>query len=244
MFILSSVPAAAKVELLPRAGEIFAPFLADPHQPRLSASYYRLHSADQSDLAAGGSLGLLRARVGDLSWLGQWEAEGMARARIGRNGRTEAADLSAALPLSLRRGDVSFKTGPFYRGADSGRPRFSELGLRALAALELWTAFRAYAGTSFLFHTAPSAKRWGLQTGVELRSPEFRLFSRPGVRAYLAEDLQFHERVGFNPNSRLAAGLQINALRVQAGWFDGHSTYGRFFSDKEHYADLTFLLEL
>ena len=250
MFILFAVPAAAKIELFPKSGEIFAPLLADPRQPRLSASYYRLHSADQSDLAVGGARGLLRTRVGrDLSWLGQWEAEAMARARIGRNGRTEAADLSAALPLSLRRGDVSFKTGPFYRGADSGRPRFSETGLRALAALEPWTAFRAYGGTSFLFHTAPSHKRWGLQAGVEFTSPEFRLFSRD-VRAYLAEDLQFHERVGFNPDSRLAAGLRLplqnsaRALRIQAGWFDGHSTYGRFFADKEHYVDLSILLEL
>lgn len=168
----------------------------------------------------------------------------MARTRIGRNGRTEAVDLSAALPLALRRGDVSFKTGPFYRGADSGRPRFSEMGLRALAALEAGTTFRAYGGTSYLLHTTPSAKRWGLHAGIELTSSEFRLLSRPGARAYLAENLLFHERVGFNPDSRFAVGVQLNSLRVQAGLFHGHSTYGRFFSDKERYADLTILLAL
>jgi hypothetical protein len=241
VFLFAAIPAAAKAEFFPKAGEIFAPLLADPNQPRLSASYYRLQSEDQSDLAVGGAVGLARARVGgDLSWLGQLETEAMARTRIGRNGRTEAADLSAALPISFRRGDVSFKTGPFYRGADSGLPRFSEMGLRALAALEPWPALRVYGGTSFLLHTAPSAKRWGLQAGIELTSPEIK----PGVRLYLAEDLQFHERVGFNPNYRFAAGVQRGALRVQVGRFNGHSAYGRFFSDREHYTDLTIMLKM
>ncbi|MEK7390431.1 MAG: hypothetical protein AAB036_12135 [Elusimicrobiota bacterium] len=233
-----------------RAGEIFSPPLADPWQSRTAASYFRLGGVDSADLSLGAAAGFGRSRWGrDLSWQSQWEAEAMARARLARNGRTEAADLSAALPVVLRRGDVSFKITPFYRGADSGRPRFHQAGLRTLAALEPSARLRLYAGTSLFVKTSDSPKRWGLQAGGELLSPEFQFSVSPRTRAYLASDIQGYEAAGFNPEVSIAAGLRLaransrRNARLQAGWHDRRSIYGRFSSRRERWVDFTLVFE-
>ncbi|MBI4061429.1 MAG: DUF1207 domain-containing protein, partial [Elusimicrobia bacterium] len=109
---------------------------------------------------------------------------------------------------------------------------------------------RAYGGPCFLIDTAPSPKRWGLQAGLEVMSEDLRWARNYPIRAYAGEDLQMPERVGFNPNSRLAAGVEIGragsrkAVRAQVGYYSGHSYYGQFQADREHFADFSLIFDL
>jgi len=260
LVLLFAAPAGAKgLEVFPRPDELFPKLLAAPKQFQLGAGTYRVNGRMTSDLSLGHSWGLLRGRAGDQMWQWQWDARALSFSRWA-NGGLSAVDLLGELPVSVRRGDISLLASLFHEtshlGDDhirrTGRTarRTTATGLRALFALEPWTWARGYAGPSFLLDTAPTPKRWGLQTGLEVMSGDLGLAHDFPVRAYAAEDLQFHERVGFNPSSKFAAGLKIGwkesskSVRVQAGYYSGHSYYGQFQADREHYADLSLILEL
>lgn len=248
---------ASVIEAFPRADELFPKLLAAPRQHQLGFSRYELNRRALSDLSLGHSLGLLRGRAGDQLWLWQWDARAMAFSRWSNEG-LDAADVLMELPVTVRRGDISFTGSLFHESSylvagqrlDREDRRSVAAGLRALAALEPWPFLRAYAGASFLLDTAPSPKRWGLQTGIELMSGDLGLFAGYPVRAYAAEDLQMPERAGYNPSSRAAVGLKLGmkaspkALRVQAGHYSGRSYFGQFQDDHEDFLDLSLIFEL
>jgi hypothetical protein len=250
---------ARSLETFPRPDELFPKLLAAPKQFQLGASHYDLNGRATSDMSLGHSWGLLRDRAGDQMWQWQWDARAMSFSRWS-DGRLDAVDLLGELPVSVRRGDVSFIGSIFHESAHLGDDhirltgraarRTTATGLRALMALEPWVWLRAYGGTSFLLDTAPSPKRWGLQTGLEAMSKDLQLADDFPIRAYIAEDLRFPERVGFNPNSHLVAGLKVGyknsqkSMRVQLGYYSGHSYYGQFQTDREHFADLSLIFEL
>lgn len=261
LLLLFAVPAASArgLEAFPRADELFAPPLAAPKPFQFGVSRYSVNGRSASDLGLGHAWGLLRGRAGDQLWLWQWDARAMSFSRW-TDGGLEAVDLLGELPVSVRRGDVSFSGSLFHESSHLGDDyirrtgraarRTVATGLRALAALEPWPWLRGYGGFSYLLDTAPTPKRWALQAGLELTSADLGLAADFPVRAYLAEDLQAPERVGFNPNSRLAAGLKIGyrqsqrSVRVQAGYYSGHSYFGQFQADREHFADLSLIFEL
>lgn len=254
-------PAAARegLQAFPKADEVFPKLLAAPKQFQLSASRYSLYERTYSDLSLGHSWGLLRGRAGDQLWLWQWDARAMSFSRW-NEGRLEAVDYLAELPVSVRRGDISAIFSLFHENSHLGDDnirrtgrapvRTTATGLRALFAVEPWTWLRAYGGPSLLLDTAPSPKRGGLQAGLEVMSEDLKLSADFPVRAYAAEDLGMAERVGYNPSSRFAAGLKIGykdspkSMRAQAGYYSGHSYFGQFQADREHYADLSLIFEL
>ena len=255
----ASARAAGGLETFPRADELFPKLLAAPKQVVLGVSRYQLDGRGLSDLSLGHSWGLLRGRAGDQLWQWQWDAQVMSYSRWAESG-LDAVDLYGALPVSVRRGDISFNGALFYQSSHvgddrirlGGRPpvRTTETGLRALAAIEPWTWLRAYGGPSLLLDTAPSPKRWGLQAGLEVMSDDVHAAAGFPVRLYAAEDLQFPERTGFNPNSRVAGGVKINykgsqrSMRVQLGYYSGHSYFGQFQANVERFTDLSLIFEL
>lgn len=260
--LLALAPAANAAEGLqafPKADEIFPKLLAAPKQFQLGVSRYSIYERTYSDLSLGHSWGLLRGRAGDQLWLWQWDARAMSFSRW-NEGRLEAVDYLAELPVSVRRGDVSAIGSIFHENSHLGDDnirrtgravkRTTETGLRVLLALEPWTFLRAYGGASYLLDSAPSPKRGGLQAGLELMSDDLKLAKDFPVRLYAAEDLQMPERVAYNPNSRFAAGVKIGwkesrkSVRVQAGYYSGHSYFGQFQADTEHFADLSLIFEL
>jgi hypothetical protein len=264
--LLSGAPGvrAAELDLFPRPNEVFPVLLADPRRIQLSASYYRLDGRNASDIALGHSWGMTRWRSEDLRTLWEADVEGMAYSRFllgGGINEFQTVDFSAALPLTVRRDGVAFKGALFHesshlgddyirRTGDSGY-RYSDEGLRGTASLDAGPWARLYGGASWLIHRVPATKRWTLQAGVELTSPDLGLSSRVPTRLFLAEDLQSHQRVQWNPDSRTVAGVRVGFrdnptrdMRVQAGYFTGHSPYGQFFARKERYADLSVVFEL
>ncbi len=260
-----AAPAAAAVDLFPRPNEIFPVLVADPRHIQLSASYYRLEGRDLSDVALGHAWGLTRWRSGALQdWLWEADVEGMAYSRFALGGGVnefETVDFFAGLPLTARRGDVSFKTSLFHESSHLGDDyirrtgstgyRYSTEGVNARAAVDLLPVLRLYAGAAYLLHTVPSPDRWSAQAGLELTSEDLRLSKEVPTRLFLAEDLQCRERARWNADSRLVGGVKIGfsqspsrALRVQAGWFYGHSSFGQFYARRERRLDLSISLEL
>ncbi len=265
LFAALAAPAAADdwFAAFPKGGEVFPPLLADPREIQLSASYYRRGENDV-DVALGRSWGLLRWRTGILSdWLWQLDAEGMAYSRIlvgGGIDQLETVDFFANLPLEIRRGPVSFKAELFHENSDLGDGyirdtgdvgfRYSVEGVRGLAALEPCRFLRAYAGPSRLIHSVPAPQRWTLQSGFELTSDDLHWSSRAPMRLFLAQDMQSRQNVQWNLDSNAVAGLKIGfpqstrAMRVQFGYFTGHSPFGEFYARKEHYVDFGFAFDL
>jgi hypothetical protein len=258
-----ALPAGA-LETFPRAQELFPLLRADPRQTRLGGSYYRQDGEDKADLALGRVWGLLRGRpFRDPQWLCQWDAEAMSYTRFKMGGAIngfEAVDFSAGLPLSLRRGDLSFKATLFHRSSHLGDDyirrtgdqgaREASTGLRTLAALEPAEWARLYGGPGYLFRPGLGGKRWSLQWGGELVGRDLGFFRFP-ARPYAAQDFQSPERSGWNPDSRTAAGLEFGldekasrTARLELGYYAGHSPFGQFRHRREGRFDLSVVLEL
>jgi hypothetical protein len=262
--LLLAAVSATGADLGPRPNEIFPLLVAAPRRATPSASYYRLGGRDLSDLALGGALGLRRWRTGEeQDWLWEADVEGLAQSRWKFGGglnELEAYDLIATLPVTTRRGDVSFKGELFHENSHLGDDyvrrtgdagfRSSREGLRALAALEPRRFARLYAGAAYLVHDASPEKRWTLQSGLELTTDDLLLFPARPTSLYLAEDAQWHQSVGWNGDSHTVAGIRValppsatRALRLQVGYFAGHSPYGQFFARREHAFDIAGSIE-
>ncbi len=261
-----AAPAAADdwVQAFPNGGEVFTPLLADPREIQLSASYYRREGENDADVALGHSWGLVRWRTGILSdWLWQLDVEGMAYSRFQVGGginEFETVDFFANLPVEIRKGPFSFKAELFHESSHLGDDyirdtgdlgfRYSAEGARGLASVDLRRFLRVYAGPSWLIHSVPAPQRWTLQSGFELTSDDLHWSSRAPMRLFVAEDLQSRENVQWNPDSGTVAGLKIGfretprSVRVQFGYFTGHSPYGQFYAQKEHYADFGLAFDL
>lgn len=265
-----AVPAAAapgdvQFDVFPKADEIFPRLLADPRHTRISASYYRQRGRNLSDLVLGHAWGLARWRTGlEGQWLWESDIEGMAYSRFHVTGginEFETVDFLAALPVTLRRGGVSFKGGLFHKSSHLGDDyirrtgesgfRYSTDGLRAQAALEPQGRARIYGGLEYLLHTVPVPRRWGLQCGLELGTEDLHWSESAPTSLFIAQDLQWRQRAGWNTDSHTVAGVKIGlrksssrAMRVQIGYLTGHSPFGQFHADRDRYADLSVSFEL
>lgn len=260
-----AAPGAAEVDLFPRPNVIFPLLVAEPRHIQLSASYYRLDGRDQSDVALGHSWGLTRWRGGDRQeWLWETDLEGMAYSRFRLGGGVnefDTVDFFANLPVTVRRGDVAFKSTLFHESSHLGDDyirrtgdigfRYSVEGVRTQAEIDPGRYLRLYGGAEYLLHAVPHSRRWSGQAGFELTSDDLHWSREVPTRVYLAEDLQAHQRVSWNVDSHLVAGVKIGFrespsrdMRVQAGWFDGHSPFGQFYARRQEYVDLSISLEL
>ena len=265
LLLLLAAPLAAQngPASRPKPGEVFPPLLADPRQIQFSGSFYRHRGRNAFDLGMGRAWGVKRWRSGeDQSLLWEADVEGMSYSRFrvesGR-GDFETVDFVGAIPLTVRRGDVAFKGSAFVENSHLGDDhirrygavgfRYSTVGLRALASLDAHRAVRVYGGLTRYIHSVPAPERWALQLGAEATSDDLGL-SRVPVRAYAATDFQPRERAGWNPDWRTVAGLKLGApengrvVRVQAGYHTGHSPFNQFYRERDHYADLSIVLEL
>lgn len=262
---LSAPAAAASVDLFPRPNEIFPLLIADPRHIQAGASYYRLDGRNTSDIALGHSWGLTRWRSGALQdWLWESDFEGMAYSRFTIGGGVnefETVDFFANLPVTVRRGDVAFKGTLFHESSHLGDDyirrtenqgfRSSNEGVRLQAALEPRRFARLYAGTTYLLHSVPDGGAWSLQGGLEFFSDDLTASKRVRTRLFLGQDFQSHQDVRWNMDSHTVTGVKLNfheslarAMRIQLGYFNGHSPFGQFYTQRTHYADVSIAFEL
>lgn len=265
LLLLAAPPAAhSGPASRPKPGEVFPPLLADPRQVQVSGSYYRHRGRNAFDLGLGRAWGVKRWRTGeDQSLLWEADVEGMSYSRFrvesGR-GDFETVDFIGALPVTVRRGDVAFKGSAFLENSHLGDDhirrfgtagfRYSTVGLRLLGSVEPHRAVRVYGGVSRYLHSVPAPERWALQAGAEYVGEDLKLTPSVPVRPYVATDLQPRERAGWNVDWRTVAGVKLGepaqgrVLRVQAGYYAGRSPFHQFYRERDHYADLSVVLEL
>lgn len=266
ILLLASAPAPAQTggagagsawdqEVFPEADQVFARLLADPRRVQTSARYYRLNGRNIGDVALGNTWGLLRWTKGDVAV--QWNVEGMAYSRFkvaGGVNEFETVDFFLNLPLDVRRGPFSGQLVLFHESSHLGDDyirrtgdvgfRYSVEGVRALASAELARLLRLYAGPTFLIHTVPGQPSGSLQWGLELRSAELKRWMRHPFYLYLAQDFHAKSQVKWNVNSNTEVGVRlafdqvIRSMRVFTGYFEGHSPFGQFYREREHYWNL------
>lgn len=262
---LSAPAAAASIDLFPRPNEIFPLLIADPRHIQVGASYYRLEGRNTSDIALGHSWGLTRWRTGSLQdWLWEADVEGMAYSRFTIGGGVnefETVDFFANLPVTVRRGDVSFKGALFHESSHLGDDyirrtgtdgfRSSSEGVRLQTALEPRRWGRLYAGGTYLLHHVPDTGSGALQGGLEFFSDDMNWSKRALTRLFVGQDFQSHQDVRWNVDSHTVAGIKLSsrempmrAMRFQLGYFDGHSPFGQFYTQRTHYADVSIVFEL
>jgi hypothetical protein len=258
-----SLSTYASQDLTPRPNDIFPVLVADPRHIGLSASYTHLNSDHLHDFSLGQSLGIKRWRTGmNQDWLWETDIEAMAQPRVrsgGVKGELQAVDLILNLPVTARRGDVSFKGLLFHESSHLGDDyirrtghtgsRFSAQGLRVQAGLEPFPWMRVYGGGAYRVFIAPSIPRASLQAGIELSTPDLHWSRSKMTSLFIAEDLQSQERTGWNLDLNLLAGIKISGLRptssdtrLAAGWYYGHSPFGQFYRQRENRLTLTMSL--
>jgi hypothetical protein len=263
--VLSTTAGAADIDLFPRPNEIFPLLIADPRHTQLSASYYRYNGLNTSDIALGGSWGLTRWRTGTLQdWLWELDVEGMAYSQFEIGGginEFETVDFFANIPVTVRRGDVSFKGTLFHESSHLGDDyiratgnegyRSSNEGVRLQAAIEPRRYVRLYGGSTYLIHDIPIRGPWAAQAGLEFFSDDMGWSTRVRTRLFFAQDFQSHQDVQWNVDSHTVAGLKFNfresptrAVRFQLGYFDGHSPFGQFYTQRARYTDVSLAFEL
>jgi len=243
--------------VFPDTDRVFRELMADPRHVQLGVSYYRFAGRDEADAALGHSWGMARWYVHDDHVVVQWNVEGMAYSRFilgGGVNEFQTVDFLANLPLMVRDGRFSARLTAFHQSSHLGDDyirrtgdmgfRYSDEGVDLVASFDAASWARVYAGGAYLLHTVPFPQRRSGQAGFELTSPEFHASAKYPLHVFLAEDLQTHENVRWNVNSRAIAGIDIGfkdvprRMRVYAGYFTGHSPFGQFYLQKEHYADL------
>ena len=182
-----------------------------------------------------------------------------AQRLLGGDGRNaddlyDDEDFFANLPVAARRGPFSARLMLFHESSHLGDDyirrtlktgfRYSIDGMRTQAAYEPFLWLKVYGGATYLLHTLPSPARRAFQWGFELTSPDLNVSPKLPTSLFLAQDFQSHENVQWNVNSRTVAGVRVGSkdvpryATVQIGYFEGHSPYGQFFHQPEHYLDL------
>lgn len=255
--------APANAVVFAQSHDVFSPLLADPREIQLSAQYYRQYGNNVGDVALGHSWGMSRWYTRDRKWTFQWDIEGMAYSRFlvsGSVNKFETVDFFARVPLEVRHDWASGKFMLFHESShlgddyirDTGNKgfRYSVDGLRGQLSADLTDWARLYGGGIYLLHSVPSPARGSLQSGFELMSHDMRYLSHYTFKYYAAQDFQWWENVGWNPNSNSAIGVRLGqpeghkAMRLELGYFAGHSPYGQFFLNREHYADIKIAFDL
>jgi hypothetical protein len=243
--------------LFPESEQVFRQLIADPRHIALGASYYRLGGKDTSDVALGHSWGLTHWDSNGHYWQWQTNLEAMAYSRFtvgGSVNQFETVDFFANLPLAVKHGIWSFRGTLFHESSHLGDDyirrtgntgfRYSVEGLQFHASVDPLPWLRAYAGMKYLFHTVGPSGSKTAHYGLELTSRDVNGGTRFPMRLFIAEDAQNNEFNDYNINSNTEVGVIVGYrevkrfMRVHAGYFTGHSPYGQFFNNREHYLDL------
>lgn len=247
----------ARVVRFPDGHHLFARLVADPRQAQTSLRYYRLAGDDLADVALGNTWGMRRWSLGESGWRVQWNLEGMGYSRFRLSGSVnefQTIDFFANLPVEARRGAFALRVTPFHESSHLGDDfirrtgstgfRYSVEGVRAVLSLDVSPVLRLYGGGGGLLHAIPEEGSGSLQAGFEAVSPELGWLPEHPCWLYLAQDFQWKEPAGWNLASRTEAGFRVayagvlRAMRAHAGYFEGPSSFGQFFAERESYFDL------
>lgn len=233
-------------------GLLWDPYLADPHEPRISLVIKnRIDEGYFADATLGGRVGLLRFGTGQsrnaTGW--QWDLEGavMTRMNLEESEDVESMDYRFGTTISMREDRWSAKFGYFHISSHVGdeylirNPTFERVNyvtesLIAALSYDASESFRLYGETALAVKASGGAKAWQFQTGVEW-VPPVAVAKRGGP--FTALNINIREAVGFEPAFTLQSGWQWtgpeSGRRFRAGlhYHNGFTPQYSFFRDEE-----------
>jgi len=237
------------VSEFPSAREYYPPLAADPVEPSYGARMvYPPGGARFGEISLGDYVGLTRWRLAD-RWRAQLNLGGGVISRFNlstERNSLEVVDFSFTLPLDIviepnRVLRLSYWHTSSHLGDDfiaRAHPLPTKRALDAFKSMLSYTPtdwLRLYGGGSFAFNQINLGGRGALQLGAELESRAFWGINH----LFLAQDIQSHERVAWNPSYNIRGGLKwfdvkrIAAASLFVEYFTGHPYYLQFQEERE-----------
>jgi hypothetical protein len=245
-------------------GDVFCALIADPKGDGSFASYFRGTSSsafgtDVGSLGVGDRLGLFRWNGPSLGEGVQLSLSANIYSQFDLNAPSYDlinADYLVGLPLTIRRGGVSWRFRVYHQSSHLGdefvlrspaqRENFSFESFETIFSLDLGP-LRTYGGGEYLFSREPrNLESRVAHGGVELR-PRGSLLtgSRSRVRLIAALDVKSAEelewavawsgRAGFEVSRAPGAEHRSRQWSLLGEFYDGASPYGQFFHDDVSY---------
>lgn len=233
-------------------GDLFAPLLADPKEPRFAMSL-RTERPDGDDAQTvgiasfGETFGLYRHPNGGngdglqlnlaAGIFAQFDMDGYSNGLVN-------ADYQIGLPATWRSGALSARARLYHQSSHLGdeyilKHRLRERENYNYDAVELLIAgdaggARLYLGGEYLFSREPDElEPWLVHAGVEYRSPE-PVLGR--ARLVAGVDLKSWEENDWKAGVSLVCGVELpsplahgRVVRLQAEYYEGFGPYGQFF---------------
>jgi hypothetical protein len=202
--------------------DVFRPLLADPKQPQV---YFRYQYVRLRDV--GENLNTLNVAVGEyFGLIGRRQEKDCDGGQLGLTGAVFAqfdlggdsydlinADYNIGLPLSYRRGPLSFRFRPYHESSHIGdefllnHPKFNRVNfsyeeVEAILSYDLILRsnlvqeLRFYGGGAWMFDRQPRIHRAKAQWGIEIRGTGSRIAFLTKVMEKKAEDQKEEQVTG------------------------------------------------
>jgi hypothetical protein len=241
-------------------GELFRPLLADPKQPRFSASYLWARSPSRDTHAGSTAFG---ASIGIVRWAGTAEGDGV---QLGLAGGVFAqfdmlapsmdlmnADYVIGVPLSFSAYGLTGRVRLYHQSSHLGdefllRTQSQRINLSFEALEVLFSGglgpWRIYGGGEYLLRHEPGDLRPGLvHGGLEYRreGPVARIGQMASARLVMGVDARLWQQHDWSPGLSGKAGLEFfpgdpqrsseRSWSILVEGYSGPSPYGQFFSE-------------
>ena len=251
-----SIGSGRALHLIP-AGDLHAPYIADPHKPEnaaLAQHYTRSRIFDTTSerfaLKAGGRFGLARlepAQAGGRSW--QLSIDAGLDFQVDSNHKQDAIGWDGSYGLTLTTangGPWSFKAAHIHTSGHvgdeyaerTGRKRidYTRADLGFAAARRILRGSRAYAELGWAYHLLTEEQAaWRLQAGFEYESGRILFGGR--CAWYAAADLQWMEERDWRLDTAIQGGIAARAggrrFRLGLQYDDGRAPLTEFFENTE-----------
>ena len=243
---------AARAETFPK-GDVFAPLVADPIEPRNFISFLHLDTdAVETTLGSVGlglNFGFRRwpgSQPGDGWQLGIFAAFASQFDLEGDSYPLLNADYRVGFPLTYRRGAFSARARIFHQSSHLGdefilqgnAPQRENLSVEILDLVLAWDrgGWRPYVGGLYVVHRDPGdLKQGGLQVGVDYKGTQPAVF---GGRLVGGIDVRALEETSWRRGVSVKVGLEYGrpgpdrrGITVLLEGFDGPAPFGQFYHD-------------
>lgn len=239
-----SLAHAGELDWLPE-GDLFAPLVADPQEPRFFASIQAWDEGFERDTIGSVGLGTTFGLVRGDGWqLGlQGAVFSIFDLEVSSFDLLDS-DFRFAVPLTVRRGAWSLRARALHRSSHVGdellvallpggfqREEFSYEAFEALIAWEE-SGWRVYGGGGWIFHSAEPLDRGLFQAGLE-RSGKPASWQR--ARWVAAVDVKLWEQTDWEADVSAKLGIELpsadsnRSIGFMLEGYDGNVQHGQFY---------------
>ncbi|MBI5041922.1 MAG: DUF1207 domain-containing protein [Gammaproteobacteria bacterium] len=249
----------SSIEALP-VDELFKPLIADPRQPQFAIKYDRYDARDDFDAASvsfGDYFGFASGLFGEYG-VSQIGLQGAVFALFNLDAPSYDlvnADYWLGIPLSVRRGPLSYLTRIYHQSSHLGdefligNPDIPRINLsyedwETLTSYE-WKLWRFYGGGGVILNSEPNLDPLHVQMGAEYRRPQAFL----GWQFVGAADWQANQEQNWQGSGSYQMGFAIDGhanreIRFMLEHYRGYSPNGQFYNERLRYTGLGVYFDL